>query len=70
MEEQYNDAYIDEVTDNIDSICKDAVMMDRMLYSFTKKLMDRFSITAEEALAFIVDTAQEAYDFALEGESK
>ena len=40
------------------------------MYSFTKKLMDRFGITAEEALAFIVDTVQEAYDFALEGESK
>lgn len=67
--EEYN-AFIDNVTDTCNSVCKDADMLDRFLYTAVKRLMDRFGVSAEEALEFWVDTAQEAFEFALNGESE
>lgn len=67
--EEYN-VFIDGVTETANSICKDAGMMDRFMYTAVKRLMDRFGISAEEALEFWVSTAEEAFEFALNGESE
>ena len=67
--EEYN-SFIDGVTETANSICKDDGMLDRFMYTAVKRLMDRFGISAEEALEFWVNTAQEAFEFALNGESE
>ena len=67
--EEFN-AFVDNVTDTCNSVCKDADMLDRFMYTTVKRLMDRFGISAEEALEFWVDTAQEAFKFALNGDSE
>ena len=66
--EGFND-FVDGVTETANSICKDDGMLDRFMYTAVKRLMDRFGISAEEALEFWVNTAQEAFEFALNGES-
>ena len=45
-------------------------MMDRFMYIVIKKFMDRFEMSAEEALEFWSSTAQEAFEFAINGESE
>ena len=67
--EEFN-AFVDNMTDTCNSVCKDADTLDRFMYTAVKRLMDRFGISAEEALEFWVDTAQEAFEFALNGESE
>lgn len=67
--EEYN-VFVDEVSETVNSICKDASMMDRIMYIVVEKIMDRFEISAEEALEFWTSTAQEALEFALNGESE
>lgn len=67
--EEYN-VFIDGVTETANSICKDDGMLDRFMHTAVKRLMDRFGISAEEALEFWVDTAQEAFEFALNGDSE
>lgn len=69
MGEEFN-AMIDEVTDNINSVCKDMGALDRLAYIMVKKMVDRFGITPQEALEFWMSTAQEAYEFALSDESE
>lgn len=69
MGEDFN-SFVDDVTGTVNSICKDAGMLDRFMYTAAKRLMDRFGISAEEALEFWVNTAQEAFEFALNGESE
>ena len=67
--EEYN-VFIDGVTETVNSICKDAGMLDRFMYTAVKRLMDRFGISAEEAFEFWTSTAQEAFEFAINGESE
>lgn len=67
--EEYN-VFIDGVAGTVNSICKDAGMMDRCMYIITKRLMDRFGVSAEEAFEFWTSTSQEALEFALNGESE
>ena len=67
--EEFN-AFVDNVTDTCNSVCTDADMLDRFMYTAVKRLMDRFGISAEEALEFWVSTAEEAFKFALNGESE
>ena len=67
--EEYN-VFIDGVTETANSICKDDGMLDRFMYPAVKRLMDRFGISAEEAFEFWTSTAQEAFEFAINGESE
>ena len=67
--EEYN-VLVDEVSETVNSICKDDSMMDRFMYIVVEKIMDRFEISAAEALEFWTSTAQEAFEFALNGESE
>ena len=67
--EEYT-SFIVVVSDIANSICKDDGMLDRFMYTAVKRLMDRFGISAEEALEFWVNTAEEAFEFALNGESE
>ena len=67
--EEYN-VLVDEVSETVNSICKDTGMMDRFMYIVVEKIMDRFEMSAEEALEFWTSTAQEAFEFALNGESE
>ena len=67
--EEFN-AFVDNVTNTCNSVCKDADMLDRFMYTAVKRLMDRFGISAEEALEFWVSTAEEAFKFALNGDSE
>lgn len=67
--EEYN-VFVDEVSGTVNSICKDFGMMDRFMYIVIKKFMDRFEMSAEEALEFWSSTAQEAFEFAINGESE
>lgn len=67
--EEYN-VFVDEVSGTVNSICKDTGMMDRFMYIVIKKFMDRFEMSAEEALEFWSSTAQEAFEFAINGESE
>ena len=67
--EEYN-VFVDEVSGTVNSICKDFGMMDRFMYIVIKKFMDRFEMSAEEALEFWSSTAQEAFEFAVNGESE
>ena len=67
--EEFND-FVDGVTGTANSICKDDGMLDRFMYIAVKRLMDRFGISAEEAFEFWTSTGQEAFEFALNGESE
>lgn len=69
MNELYN-AKVDKVTSDMNSICKDNGMLDKFAYIMITRMVDRFGITPEEAMEFMTSTANEAFKFALDGETE
>ena len=69
MDELY-DAAVDKATSDMNSICKDNGMLDKFSYIMITRMMDRFGITPEEAMEFMVSTANEAFKFALDGKTE
>lgn len=57
----------DEAIANMNMICKDDGMFERMAYAFIKSLVDRFDITPDEAGQFWIEASTAAYEFALNG---
>ena len=45
-------------------------MLDRFSYIMIKRMVDRFGITPEEALEFMVKVSNEAFEFALNAETE
>lgn len=63
MNEEYFDV-VDKTVNDIGGIMKDLKKADRIMYAMVKCMSDRFKISPEEALQFIIEMSIKSREFA------